>query len=129
MLASAKALNPRAEVYVTASKVSVDLPDLIAGKRVLCVEDGPTTTLGGMASGAAAVAAAKYGAAEVVDPRPFFVGELKTTHKKYPHIGPVVPAMGYSEQQVGTAIMWCGQLLELVHRGVMVDLVAADMWV
>lgn len=100
VLASAKALNPRAEVFVTASEVSVDCPDLIAGKRVLCVEDGPTTTHGGRPSGAAAVAAAKYAAAEVVDPRPYFVGELKKTLDKYPHIGPVVPAMGYSEQQI-----------------------------
>jgi predicted GTPase len=100
VLDSAKALNPRAEVFITASEVSLDCPDLVAGKRVLCVEDGPTTTHGGMSSGAAAVAAAKYGAAEVVDPRPFFVGELKATLEKYPHIGKVVPAMGYSEQQV-----------------------------
>lgn len=64
------------------------------------VDDGPTITHGGMASGAAVVAAAKYGAAEVVDPRPYFVGELAQTLAKYPHIGKVVPAMGYSEQQV-----------------------------
>jgi len=64
-------------------------------------QDGPTTTHGGMATGAAFVAAKKFGAAEVVDPRGFFVGELKTTLEKYPHIGPVVPAMGYSEEQVG----------------------------
>jgi predicted GTPase len=100
VLESAKALNPQAEVYITASEVSVDKPDLVIGKRMLCVEDGPTTTHGGMSSGAAAVAAAKYGAAEVVDPRPYFVGELKATLEKYPHIGKVVPAMGYSEQQV-----------------------------
>jgi hypothetical protein len=66
-------------------------------------QDGPTITHGGMATGAAVVAAEKYGAAEVVDPHPYFVGELQATLLKYPHIGKVVPAMGYSEQQVGAA--------------------------
>jgi predicted GTPase len=114
ILESAKALNPKAEVYITASEVSVDKPDLVAGKRVLCVEDGPTTTHGGMSSGAAAVAAAKYGAAEVVDPRPYFVGELKATLEKYPHIGKVVPAMGYSAQQVRALLLQLQLLLLLL---------------
>eukprot|EP00775_Hariotina_reticulata_P001966 gene1966-2293_t len=97
---SARELNPTARVFVTASEVFVDKPELVKGKRVLCVEDGPTTTHGGMATGAAVVAAQKYGAAEVVNPHPYFVGELQTTLLKYPHIGKVVPAMGYSDQQL-----------------------------
>lgn len=74
----------------------------VAAWRCCCtsVDDGPTITHGGMPSGAAVVAASKYGAGAVVDPRPFFVGELAATLSKYPHIGLVVPAMGYSEQQV-----------------------------
>lgn len=82
------------------AQVTVDKPGLVAGKRVVCVEDGPTTTHGGMPSGAALVAAQRYGAGEVVDPRPFFVGELAATLAAYPHLGPVVPAVGYSAQQV-----------------------------
>lgn len=100
VLSSAKTLNPEAEVYVTASEVFVDRPELVKGKRVLCVEDGPTTTHGGMATGAALVAAEKYGAAEVVDPRPHLVGEMKLTLEKYPHLEKIMPAMGYSDQQV-----------------------------
>jgi predicted GTPase len=100
VLDAAKTLNPSATCYITASEVTVPDPDLIKGKRVLCVDDGPTITHGGMPSGAALVAAEKYGAGEVVDPRGKFTGEMKTTFEKYSHIGPVVPAMGYSEQQV-----------------------------
>jgi predicted GTPase len=100
VLATAAHLNPKARVYVTASEVSVNKPELVKGKRVLCVDDGPTITHGGMSSGAAVVAADKFGAAEIVDPRPYFVGELAATLAKYPHIGKVVPAMGYSEQQL-----------------------------
>jgi len=72
-------------------------------------QDGPTITHGGMATGAAVVAAEKYGAAEVVDPHPYFVGELQATLLKYPHIGKVVPAMGYSEQQVGGGLCECSK--------------------
>jgi len=100
VLAAAKTLNPTATCYITSSEVTVTDPNMINGKRVLCVDDGPTITHGGMPSGAALVAAEKYGAAEVVDPRGKFLGEMQTTFEKYPHIGPVVPAMGYSEQQL-----------------------------
>lgn len=100
VLAAAKTLNPMATCFVTASEVTVSQPELIRGKRVLCVEDGPTITHGGMPSGAALVAAEKYQAGEVVDPREKFMGEMAVTLKKYPHIGPVMPAMGYSEQQL-----------------------------
>ena len=70
------------------------------GKKVLLVEDGPTLTHGGMSYGAGKVAADKYGAAEIVDPRPFFAGSLQLVYRKYPHIGALVPAMGYFPEQV-----------------------------
>lgn len=70
------------------------------GKRVLVVEDGPTLTHGNMTFGAGVIAARRYGAAEMVDPRPFLVGSLKNTFEAYPNIGEVLPAMGYGEQQV-----------------------------
>ena len=70
------------------------------GKRVLCVEDGPTVTHGEMRYGAAVVAARMHGAAEIVDPRKWVVGEIEETFEKYPHIGPLLPAMGYGEDQI-----------------------------
>ena len=82
-----------------ASVVRVDDPDLIAGKRVLVVEDGPTTTHGEMAYGAGMVAAQTFGAAEVIDPRPFAVGSLVDVFEKWTHLEQVLPAMGYGEQQ------------------------------
>lgn len=93
-------LNPRARIIEAASPISVDDPSLIKGKRVLVVEDGPTITHGGMKYGAGYIVARKYGAKEIVDPRPYLVGSLERTFKKYPHIENVLPAMGYSEEQV-----------------------------
>lgn len=92
--------NPDAVVIDGASPVMVDNADIIRGKKVLVVEDGPTTTHGEMAYGAGMMAAAKYGAVETVDPRPFTVGTITETFKKYPDIGPLLPAMGYSGKQV-----------------------------
>jgi predicted GTPase len=92
--------NPRADVLLATSPVLVSEPSLIQGKTVLVVEDGPTLTHGGMAYGAGWVAAEKYGAAHIVDPRNFAVGTLREVFKQYPHIGPVLPAMGYSEAQI-----------------------------
>lgn len=91
---------PNAKVIDGASPLSVDKPELIKGKRVLVVEDGPTLTHGHMKIGAGTVAAQKYGAAEFVDPRPFVVGKLADTFKTYPNIGTLLPAMGYGDQQV-----------------------------
>lgn len=93
--------NPRATIIQAASPVTV-LGDAgsIKGKRVLCVEDGPTLTHGEMKFGAAVVAAKKHGAAEIIDPRPFAVGTIKKTFEIYPGIGTVLPAMGYGEQQI-----------------------------
>jgi len=104
---AAHRLNPAAQVVCTASEVMAACPDAIRGKRVVILEDGPTLTHGGMPTGAGWVAALKYGALEVVDPRPYFKGEMAATLARYPHIGPVVPAMGYSAQQVGSTVGRC----------------------
>ncbi len=92
-------LNPKAVVIEGASPLFVDDPMAIAGKRVLVIEDGPTLTHGEMAYGAGYVAARRFGAAEIVDPRPYAVGSIKTTYEKYPRTGTILPAMGYGEQQ------------------------------
>jgi predicted GTPase len=93
-------LNPKAVVIEGASPLFVDDPDSIRGKRVLVVEDGPTLTHGGMTYGAGYVAARRFGAAEIVDPRPFAVGTIADTYKKYPNTGTILPAMGYGDQQI-----------------------------
>jgi len=94
------AVNPHATVIQARSNVSVDTPELIRGRRVLLIEDGPTLTHGEMAYGAGAVAARKYGAAEIVDPKPFARGTLRETFDRYPWVGRALPAMGYSEAQL-----------------------------
>jgi predicted GTPase len=91
-------LNPKAIVIEAASPLFIDNPEAIRGKRVLVVEDGPTLTHGEMAYGAGYVAAKRFGAAEIVDPRPFAVGAIKETYKKYPKTGPILPAMGYGDE-------------------------------
>ena len=93
-------INPNAIQIDAASILTVDKPELLKGKRVLVVEDGPTLTHGEMKIGAGTVAAQKYGAAELVDPRPYTVGELTTTFERYPNIGTLLPAMGYGAQQM-----------------------------
>jgi len=97
---SIEAVNPSATVIDAASPIRVDNPGLIRGKRVLAVEDGPTLTHGEMKIGAGVVAARKFGASALVDPRPFIVGRLAETFKLYPGIGTLLPAMGYGEQQL-----------------------------
>jgi len=92
-------LNPKATVIEAASPLFVDDPDAIRGKRVLVIEDGPTLTHGEMAYGAGYVAARRFGAAEIVDPRPFAVNSIKATYEKYPKTGPILPAMGYGAAQ------------------------------
>jgi len=92
-------LNPKATVIEAASPLFVDDPDAIRGKRVLVIEDGPTLTHGEMAYGAGYVAARRFGAAEIVDPRPFAVNSIAATYQKYPKTGPILPAMGYGEAQ------------------------------
>lgn len=97
---SLRSLNPGAVVIEGASPLFVDDPAGIRGKRVLVVEDGPTLTHGEMAYGAGWVAARRYGAAEIVDPRPFAVGSIEATYKKYPSTGAILPAMGYGDEMV-----------------------------
>ena len=92
-------LNPDAVIIEAASPLFVDDPAAIKGKRVLVIEDGPTLTHGEMAYGAGYVAARRFGAAEIVDPRPFAVKSIAATYKKYPNTGPILPAMGYGEAQ------------------------------
>lgn len=92
--------NPDAVVIDAASPLTVDKPHLIKGKKVLVIEDGPTLTHGEMAYGAGVVAAEKFGAAELVDPRPYTVRSISETFEKYPNIGILLPAMGYGDSQV-----------------------------
>jgi len=92
--------NPDAIVIDAASALDIDDPSVVKGKKVLVVEDGPTLTHGGMKIGAGVVAAQKFGATGLVDPRPYTVGRLSETFEIYPNIGTVLPAMGYGEQQL-----------------------------
>lgn len=95
-----RAVNPNAIIIQAASPIFVDDPAAIRGKRVLVVEDGPTLTHGEMAYGAGVVAAKKFGAAEILDPRPFAVRSIAATYQKYPNTGAVLPAMGYGGDQI-----------------------------
>ena len=110
-----RSVNPEAIVIEAASPIFVDDPGAIQGKRVLVIEDGPTLTHGEMAYGAGYVAARRFGAAEIVDPRPFAVRSIKATYEKYPRTGPILPAMGYGAAQTH-------DLEETIHRAE-VDLV------
>jgi predicted GTPase len=98
--ANIQALNPGATIVEAASPVTVEDPEAIRGKRVLVVEDGPTLTHGEMAYGAGVIAAQRFGAAAIVDPRPWVVGSIAQAFKKYPMIGPLLPALGYGDQQM-----------------------------
>ncbi|HEX9729272.1 MAG TPA: cyclic 2,3-diphosphoglycerate synthase [Gemmatimonadales bacterium] len=116
-------LNPVARIINAASPITIDQPDAVRGKRVLVVEDGPSLTHGGMTFGAGLVAARRFGAAEVIDPRPHAVGTIRQTLEAYPDIGPVLPAMGYSEQQVAElAATINASGAELVVVGTPIDL-------
>jgi predicted GTPase len=97
---SIEKVNPSALVIDGASPIKVDNPSVIKGKRVLVVEDGPTLTHGEMKLGAGVVAARKFGASLMVDPRPFTVGKLSETFRIYPNIGTLLPAMGYGDEQL-----------------------------
>jgi predicted GTPase len=98
--ANIAAVNPSATVVDAASTLRIDDPEVVRGKRVLVIEDGPTLTHGEMKIGAGVVAASKYGAVGFVDPRPYLVGRLKETFETYPDIGTVLPAMGYGKEQL-----------------------------
>ena len=95
-----KAVNPGAVIIEGASPITVEDSDLITGKKVLVVEDGPTLTHGEMKIGAGMVAAEKFGASEMVDPRSYLIGKLKETFEHYPDIGTLLPAMGYGDEQI-----------------------------
>ncbi len=95
-----KAVNPKATIIEGASPVSVEKPEVVRGKKVLVVEDGPTLTHGEMKYGAGTIAAQKLGASEIVDPRPYTVKSITATYKKYPNIGVLLPAMGYGNAQM-----------------------------
>jgi predicted GTPase len=97
--ANVRAVNPEAVVLEAASPIFVDNPHEIRGKRVLVVEDGPTLTHGEMTYGAGVVAAQRFGAVEIIDPRPFAVGSIRETYARYPSTGAVLPAMGYGNKQ------------------------------
>jgi len=99
VLANARKVNPKAKIIKANSPTIVKDGERIRGKRVLVIEDGPTLTHGGMKYGAGIVAAKKYGAAEIIDPRPFAVGSIKKTFEKYNHLDVVLPAMGYGDKQ------------------------------
>ena len=101
--------NPKARIIETACRVSVSAPELVKGRRVLVVEDGPTLTHGEMPYGAGVVAARQFGAEELVYPKPFAVGSIRGTYEKYPHLTNLLPAMGYS-------VMQRHELEETIHR-------------
>ena len=107
--------NPKAQIVESIMPLAVDQPDLVTGKRVLVVEDGPTVSHGGMAYGAGVLAAKRYGAAALVDPRPAVVGSLRDTFQENPHLESLLPAMGYSADQLRD--------LEETIKGVDCDLV------
>jgi predicted GTPase len=95
-----KTHNPKARIILAESPVIVSEPDRIYGRHVLVVEDGPTLTHGGMSYGAGFIAAQTFGASEIVDPRPYAVRSIQETYRSYPHIGSLLPAMGYSAHQI-----------------------------
>ncbi|HYN42668.1 MAG TPA: cyclic 2,3-diphosphoglycerate synthase [Thermoanaerobaculia bacterium] len=98
--ANAAKVNPKARILRANSPATCDKPEMVKGKRVLVIEDGPTLTHGGMTYGAGVVAAKRNGAAEIVDPTPYAVGCIKETYEKYPNAMGILPAMGYSAQQI-----------------------------
>jgi predicted GTPase len=124
--AAVKRLNPGATVLHASSPAVLDSGPPLSGKRVLVVEDGPTITHGGMPFGAATVAAHAAGVVQLVDPRPYAVGSLRGVYEKYPHIGPVLPAMGYGDEQLGElAATIAATPCDTVVSGTPIDLSAA----
>ena len=95
-----RSVNTKAKIIDAASPITLEHSELVAGKNVLVIEDGPTLTHGEMKFGAGTVAAQKFGAAKIVDPRPYATGEIRKTYESYPNIGILLPAMGYSDRQI-----------------------------
>ncbi|KPQ42150.1 MAG: Cyclic 2,3-diphosphoglycerate synthetase, partial [Candidatus Methanoperedens nitroreducens] len=100
VIRNVRSINNNARIIKANSAISVKDPDAIKQKRVIVVEDGPTLTHGGMSYGAGIIAAKKFGAKEIIDPRPYAVGSIHTVFQDFPHIGAVLPAMGYSSDQI-----------------------------
>ncbi len=92
--------NPKAQIVLADSKLTGENIESIRGKRVLVIEDGPTLTHGEMTYGAGVIAAGRFGAMRLMDPRPYLTGSLRATFEKYPSIGPLLPAMGYGKTQI-----------------------------
>jgi predicted GTPase len=123
VLKNIKAVNPKAVVIRANSKITVENGRQIAGKRVLVIEDGPTLTHGGMKYGAGIVAAQKYGAAKIIDPRPYAVGSIKRTFQKYNHLDKVLPAMGYGEKQTDELARTIARIdCDLIVSGTPIDI-------
>jgi predicted GTPase len=123
LMANIAKFNPKAIVIRANSPTRVENGERIRGKRVLVIEDGPTVTHGGMKYGAGIVTARKYGAAEIVDPRPAAVGSIKATFEKYNHLENVLPAMGYGEHQVKELAETIGRIdCDLIVSGTPIDL-------
>ncbi|MEM4382889.1 MAG: hypothetical protein QXU44_02400, partial [Candidatus Caldarchaeum sp.] len=116
-----KNVNPRAEVVATASKIRVEDVSL-RGRKVVVVEDSPSVTHGGMSVGAGYIAAVNAGAS-IVDPRPYAVGTIAKLYRDYPHLGPVVPALGYTEEQLKDL----GETLRRVEAELIVSASPADL--
>jgi len=95
-----KQLNKNAKIIEAYSPITVENPSLIKNKRALVIEDGPTLTHGEMSYGAGFIAAQQYGAKEIINPRKYAVGSIKNAYEKYPHIGNLIPALGYSKLQI-----------------------------
>jgi predicted GTPase len=120
-----RAVNPRAKLVRAASPVVLDDPAAVRGRRVLVVDDGPTLTHGGMPYGAGYVAAVRAGAAEIVDPRESAAAEVRELYARHPHLGPVLPAVGYDAAQLeALRETIAGSRAELVVSGTPLDLAA-----
>ncbi len=123
LLENIKTFNPEATVIRANSTISVQDGDKISGKTVLVVEDGPTLTHGGMSFGAGVIAAKRYGASQLVDPRPYAVGSIKDTFQKYSHLDKVLPAMGYGKKQTDELAQTIDKAeCDLVVSGTPIDL-------
>jgi len=122
---AARRVNPHAPIVRAASPIRLDPPDAVRGKRVIVVEDGPSTTHGGMAYGAGYVAAVVGGAAAIVHPQPYAVPEIARLYDEYPHLGPVLPAMGYSPAQLDALVRSIDATpADVVVSGTPIDLAA-----
>jgi predicted GTPase len=123
--AEVRAINPRAPVVRAASLVRLEAPEAVRGKRVLVVEDGPTITHGGMPHGAGFAAVRDCAEATIVDPRPYAAPDLRAVYARHPHIGPVLPAVGYGAEQIAALVETINRAeADLVVSGTPADIAA-----